>query len=128
MPSFLACLFEGTRHRKAAARVGHEDIYRPDLLFYLTAHSFDLGEPGDVAENLHRRPAIALDIGLHSAQCRRIPAVHCYLCALLRKQPGDRGSNAARTARNQGDFVFQEIHTLLLNYEKQLRHQHRSVA
>src|SRR5439155_3580487 len=69
----------------------------PELPFDLMAHGLDLGEPGDVGHDRHRRAARALDAGPHRGQRRRIPAVNRYLCALLRKEPSDRGANAART-------------------------------
>src|SRR2546426_6735145 len=90
-----AGLFEWARHGKAAAGVGDEDLYGPELSFDLLAHGLDLGEPGDVGHDRQRRSASALDVGPHCGQRRRIPAVHRYLCALLCKEPSDRGANAA---------------------------------
>jgi hypothetical protein len=47
----------------------------------------------------------------HRRQRLGIPAVERNLRAFAREQRGDRGADAARTARHQRDFVLQAIHS-----------------
>src|SRR5438132_1370957 len=54
-----AGLFERARHGKAAAGVGDEDLYGPELPFDLMAHGLDLGEPGDVGHDRPRQRVLA---------------------------------------------------------------------
>lgn len=65
MPSLLGDLFEGAGSGEAPARVGHQDVYRAELSFDLTAHGFDLGESGDIGRHLHRPAARPLDLAPH---------------------------------------------------------------
>src|SRR5207247_9688557 len=58
----------------------------------------------------HCRAAGSLDRSPHSRQCRRIPTVQRHPCALLCKQPGNGGADAARTSRHQGHLAVQDTH------------------
>jgi len=51
------------------------------------------------------------DVRQHRGQRVHIPAVQRYLRSFAGEQGGNRGADAARAARHQGDFVLQAIHS-----------------
>src|SRR5207247_10487426 len=111
MPPFFADLLErSTGGGSIASRVRDEDVDRCECLFNLTAHRLDLAEPRDVRYDMHGRSAGSLDVSPHSRQCRRIPTVQRHPCAMLCKQPGNGGADAARTSRHQGHLAVQDTH------------------
>src|SRR5499433_592025 len=108
MPPLLARILKRPRRCEATSGVGDEDLNGSPYVLDPFPHGLDVAEFGDVAKDFDGIATLPLDVGPNFRERRSVPAMRRHPRSLPRKQPRDRSANSPRTARHQGDSIFQD--------------------
>src|SRR2546427_1891619 len=93
----------------------------PRLLLDPETRGLEIDHPRRIPDDVNRPPTRALDLLLDRGQGLRIPTVDRDLRAFLSEQAGDRRTDAAGTARHEGDPAVQTLHTEDLDFSIRTR-------